>query len=90
MFSLQPLMEYHVMSVEECPKCKAYDKDDKFINCGISKDQKLDGRVIQNFECSRCKYTWEKIYNASSPNNGSTFRGEARQSELFKSHKEIL
>ena len=83
-------MEYHVMSFEECPKCKAYEDNHRFRNCGFSIDQKLDGTVIQNFECTRCNHTWEKIHNANSPNNGSTFRGEARQSELFKSHKEIL
>ncbi len=55
--------DYHVMFFEECPKCKEYEEDHKFTNCGFTVDRKSDGKIVQSFECTRCKHKWERMYN---------------------------
>ena len=77
------------MAFEECPRCKQFESDHKFRNCGFTVSKLDDGTVLQEFECSRCKFKWEKHYENRS-DNGSTFRGEARQPKLFESHRDIL
>ena len=75
-------MDYHVMWFEVCPNCKPR-------NSGFTVENKLDGTVVQKFECAECNHTLERKYE-SSINNGSAFWGKARQLELFESYKEIL
>ena len=82
-------MEYNVMIIEECSRCKQFESDHKFKNCSFTITGLDDGKVIQEFECSRCNFKWERIYE-SSTNYGSALRREAGQSELFESHREIL
>ena len=51
------------MFFEECPKCKEYEEDHNFTNCGFTVDRKSDGKIVQSFECTRCKHKWERMYN---------------------------
>ena len=64
------------MILEECPRCEQFESDHKFKNCGFTMTKLDDGTVLQEFECSRCEFKWERKYESSS-NNGSTFRGKA-------------
>ena len=73
------------MIFEECPRCNQFEEDHKFKHCGFTMTKLDDGTTLQEFECSRCQFKWERKYESSS-NNGSTFWGETGQSELFKSH----
>jgi transposase-like protein len=75
-------MEYDVMVFEECPRCKQFESDHNFLNCGFTMTKLDDGTVKQEFECSRCGFKWERKYENRS-DNGSTFRREAGQSKLF-------
>ena len=75
-------MDYDVMVFEECPRCKQYESDHKFLNCGFTMTKLDDGTVKQEFECSRCKFKWENLYE-NRVDNRSTFWGETGQSELF-------
>ena len=58
-------MEYHVIIFEECPRCKQFESDHKFKNCSFTMSSLVDGRAIQEFECSRCSFTWSRIYESS-------------------------
>ncbi len=82
-------MEYHVMAFEECPRCSQFETDHKFRNCGFTMTTLGGGNTLQEFECSRCQFKWERKYESSS-NNRPAFRREARQLELFEPHREIL
>lgn len=73
------------MAFEECQKCKQFEEDHIFKNCGFTITKLEDGTVLQEFECSRCEFKWERKYE-SCTDNGSAFRGETRQSKLFESH----
>tara|TARA_B100001245_G_C22669765_1_gene327854 strand:+ start:432 stop:650 length:219 start_codon:yes stop_codon:yes gene_type:complete len=72
------------MRLEECPRCSQFEENHVFKNCGFTVNKLMD-MVVQEFECSRCEFKWIKKYESCS-NNGSTFRREARQSELFESY----
>ena len=78
-------MEYNVMIFEECQRCKQFEPDHSFKHCSFTMTRLGDGKALQEFECSKCKFKWERIYESSS-NNRPTFRGKAGQSELFESH----
>ena len=75
-------MEYDIMIFQECPRCDQFEHDHVFMNCGFSMTKLQDGTVLQEFECSRCGFKWERKYENRS-NNGSTFWGKTGQSELF-------
>ena len=77
------------MSFEECSRCKQFEPDHSFRNCGFSISHNENGLTVQSFQCSRCKFKWEKHYENRSDNR-STFRGEAGQSKLFESHRDFL
>ena len=61
-------MDYHVMTFEECPRCKQFESDHKFRNCGFTVSKLDDGTVLQEFECSRCEFKWERKYENSTNN----------------------
>ncbi len=73
------------MIFEECQKCKQFESDHSFKHCSFTMTNLGDGKALQEFECSRCKFKWDRKYESSS-NNGSTFRRETRQLKLFESH----
>ena len=70
------------MMFEECQKCKQFEEDHVFKHCSFTVTNLEDGTVLQEFQCSRCQFKWERKYESSSYNR-STFRGKAGQSELF-------
>ena len=70
------------MAFEECPRCKQFEEKHYFKNCGFTVSRFDDGTILQEFECSRCEFKWERKYESCS-NNGSAFWGETGQSELF-------
>ena len=80
-----PNMDYSILFFEECKRCKQFEPDHIFKHCSFCVTHKEDGTAVQEFECSRCSFKWEKIY-ASCSDNRSTFRGKTRQSELFESY----
>jgi hypothetical protein len=49
-------MDYDVMVFEECPRCKQFESDHKFLNCGFTMTRLNSGTVKQEFECSRFKF----------------------------------
>ena len=51
--------DYNVMIFQECPKCKDHEPDYAFTNCSCDVERGSDGKAIQLFECTRCKYKWE-------------------------------
>ena len=53
--------DYNVLILEECQKCKAHEPDFKFKNCSFDIEHR-DGKVVQIFECTRCKHKWEIEY----------------------------
>ena len=61
-------MEYHVMAFEECPRCKQFEPDHKFKNCSFTMTRLKDGSALQEFNCSRCQFKWDKTYESSSNN----------------------
>ena len=56
-----PDMNYNVMAMKECPRCKKHEPDFKFTNCSFDVVQR-DGKSIQIFECTRCQHRWEIEY----------------------------
>ena len=54
--------DYHVMCLEECPRCKQFESEYKFMNCSFTVERKEEGRVTQSFECSKCKFKCEHLY----------------------------
>ena len=78
-------MDYHVMANEECQRCKQFEPEHSFKHCSFTVSRLENGNALQEFECSKCKFKWERIYESSS-NNRPTFRGKAGQSELFESY----
>jgi len=54
--------DYNVMAFKECPRCKEYEPDHAFTNCGFSVEHDADGKAIQVFECTRCHHKWEIKY----------------------------
>ena len=72
-------MDYHVMANEECQRCKQFETDHKFKHCSFSVSRLENGNTLQEFECARCQFKWEGIYE-SSTNYRSTFRRETGQS----------
>ena len=56
------------MAFEECPRCKQFESDHKFRNCSFTVSKLDDGTVLQEFECSRCEFKWERKYENSTNN----------------------
>lgn len=54
--------DYNIMTFQECPKCKEYEPDHAFTNCGFVVTHDANGKAIQFFECTRCQHKWEKKY----------------------------
>ena len=75
-------MDYDVLGFEECTRCRQFEPDHFFKNCGFTVSRLDDGTVLQEFECSRCNFKWETKYENRSDNR-SAFWGETGQSELF-------
>ena len=57
-----PDMNYNIMALKECPRCKEHEPDYAFTNCGFSVDRDSNGKTIQVFECTRCHHKWEIKY----------------------------
>ena len=67
-------MEYTVLFFNECTRCKQFESNYKFRNCGFDIVKK-DGITRQIFECTRCKFKWTKeLHNEDSIDNRSTLR----------------
>ena len=83
-------MNYHVLVIEECPRCREYEPDHKFKNCGCVVEE-LENRIMrQTFKCTRCNNTWVNVWkkykkenDENSTDNRSAFWGKTGQSELF-------
>ena len=56
-----PNMDYNVLALKECPRCKEYEPDFKFKNCSFDIEHR-GRKVVQIFECTRCKHKWEIEY----------------------------
>jgi len=50
------------MIFEECQRCKQFETDHKFKHCSFTLTNLGDGKAIQEFECSRCKFKWSRKY----------------------------
>ena len=63
------MTNYTVLFFENCERCRQFEPNYKFRNCGFEIIRQED-RTIQVFECSKCKFTWTKefIYESSSDN----------------------
>ena len=61
-------MDYHVMLFEECPRCKQFESDYKFKQCSFSVSTLKDGTVLQEFQCTKCEFKWERKYESRSNN----------------------
>ena len=57
-----PNMDYNIMTMQECPRCKEHEPDHAFTNCSFDVERGPDGTAVQTFECTRCKHTWEIKY----------------------------
>ena len=69
-------MEYTVLFFNECARCRQFEPDHNHKNCSFSIDRTGEN-VIQQFECTRCKFKWTKeINNEDSIDNRSTLRGK--------------
>ena len=55
------MIDYNILIFQECPRCKEHEPDHAFVNCGFS-TERVDGKLVQLFECTRCKHQWEKKY----------------------------
>ena len=55
------MSDYRVMIFQECPRCKAHEPDHAFVNCSFDVKER-EGKVVQIFECTRCKHTWENDF----------------------------
>ena len=55
-------IDYNIMAMEECPRCKEHEPDHAFTNCSFDVERGPDGKAVQVFECTRCKHKWEKKY----------------------------
>ena len=61
-------MDYHVMAFEECSRCKQFEPDHNFKHCSFTMTKLKNGSVLQEFECSRCEFKWERKYENSTNN----------------------
>ena len=57
-----PDMNYNIMALKECPRCKEYEPEYAFTNCGFVVRKNSDGTTQQMFECTRCQHKWEIEY----------------------------
>ena len=53
--------DYDVLVLEECQKCKQFEPNYKFKNCGFSIEN-IDKTTIQTFDCTKCNFTWTRKY----------------------------
>jgi hypothetical protein len=86
-------MNYHVLAIVECPRCKEHESDHSFKNCGYRLEELENNIMKQTFHCTRCGNEWNNVWlkykkenDEDSTDYGSTFWGETGQSELFKLH----
>ena len=52
---------YDVLVLEECQKCKQFEPNYKFKNCGFSIEN-IDKTIIQTFDFTKCNFTWTRKY----------------------------
>ena len=57
-----PDLDYNIMIMKECPRCKEHEPDHAFTNCSFDVERGPDGKAVQVFECTRCKHKWEIKY----------------------------
>jgi len=57
-----PDLDYNIMAMKECPRCKEHEPDHAFTNCSFDVERGPDGKAVQVFECTRCKHKWEIKY----------------------------
>ena len=55
-------MDYHVMANDECQRCKQFEPEHSFKYCSFTVTSLENGNALQEFECSKCKFKWERIY----------------------------
>ena len=55
-------IDYNIMAMQECPRCKEHEPDHAFTNCSYDVERGPDGTAVQIFECTRCHHKWEKKY----------------------------
>ena len=53
--------DYNVLVFEECQRCKQFEQNYKFKNCGFDVECK-DNITIQTFECTKCNFNWTRKY----------------------------
>ena len=56
-----PNLNYNIMTMKECPRCKEHEPNFSFTNCSFDVVHR-DGKAIQIFECTRCQHKWEIEY----------------------------
>jgi len=57
-----PNMDYNIMIMKECPRCKEHEPNHAFTNCSFDVERGPDGKAVQIFECTRCQHKWEIEY----------------------------
>ena len=57
-----PNMDYNIMIMKECPRCKEHEPNHAFTNCSFDVERGPDGTAVQIFECTRCQHKWEIEY----------------------------
>ena len=57
-----PNMDYNIMTMKECPRCKKHEPNHAFTNCSFDVERGPDGTAVQIFECTRCQHKWEIEY----------------------------
>ena len=53
-----------IIVFEECSRCRQFQPDHDFKHCSFSIEHQEDGTLLQEFECTRCGFKWEKIYES--------------------------
>ena len=47
-------MTYHVVTIEECRRCREHEPDHFFKNCGFELEEIENNIMKQTFYCTRC------------------------------------
>jgi|FLOH01.1.fsa_nt_gi DNA-directed RNA polymerase subunit M/transcription elongation factor TFIIS len=55
-------MTYHVLTIEECRRCREHEPDHFFKNCGYTLEEIENNIMKQTFHCTRCGNEWVNVW----------------------------